>query len=170
MKTLFAIPLLAAASLIGVSAAAHAQGGASINQAPPESIVGNLPTRDTGSEQSPSFDGRTIYTWNSQAVPAEGNEASVQTANSMPPGAENPNFPRASAQMAPPVAMTSGHLAPNNGSGIPQTFASMPAGAAEGTVPMMSSRSVARYMAAQEKRQLGYALQQNLPGVTAPHG
>lgn len=90
----------------------------------------------------------------------------------MPRGTANPNFPVAVAVAEPAsaVAMMSGHLAPNNGSGIVQTFASMPVDAAEGTVPMMSSRSLATYMAAQEKRQSGRALHQTQPGVTSPHG
>lgn len=107
---------------------------------------------------------------NNQIVPAEGDEGIVQTANSLPKGAGSLSLPVGSAQNDRVVAVVSGHLAPNNGSGIPQTYASMPVGAANGTVPEMTSRSIGRFMTAQTQHDLA-ARSQRLAGSTAsPHG
>ena len=168
-RSTLALSTLAVAAVLAMPGTGHAQGGGTINQAPPEAVTGRLPASDTGSEQYLNFNGRTVYMWNNQIVPTSGSERVVQTANSLPPGAGTATIPGVSTTNDRVVAVTSGHMAPNNGSGIQQSFNDLPPHAMEGTVPMTTSRSMAAYQARQEVRRLGYASHQNLPGVT-PHG
>ena len=100
MKTnLIAASLLALAMGVGV---AHAEGEGNGNPFPNTEaghfVVANQVLSDTGSESIPHFGGRTTALTQGDLLPANGSEGAVQTANSLPVGAEEGTVAYAQAQ------------------------------------------------------------------------
>ncbi len=147
--------VFATAAIFVLPAIAIAQGGGGLpNPAPAPTIEARPPLRDTGSEAVQRSDG-ALERFNNRTLPSQSNEAEVQTPNSMPRGAAPASTPMARRmESARGEKVAPGRLAPNNGSGISQTTASMPPDAMKGTVPQINADGTAAYLAAQKNRQL----------------
>lgn len=145
----------ALAAVFFVPTIAHAQGGGgTVNPAPAPTIEARTPRQDTGSAATPSFNG-ALLPFDNQTLPTQANESTAQTSNSMPRNAAPASTPMARRmESGRGETVGLGHLAPNNGSGISQTAASMPPGAMKGTLSQQSADGAAQYMVAHRDRQL----------------
>ena len=147
---------LAAAAVFSFSTIALAEegGGGVVSPAPVETIQARSATHDTGQARTPVFDGQVLL-FSNQTLPAQANEAIVESANSLPLGAAPASTPAADRmESARGETVAPGHLISNNGSGVSQTAASMPPGAMKGTVPQMLSDEFTQYAAAHKDGQM----------------
>lgn len=138
----------AAIAAVAFPAIAAAQGGGGVqNPAPAPVIQARSATHDVGNAAPPVFDGQ-VMPFDNATLPAQSSEGMAGSANSLPRNAAPASTSMAiRMESARGETVQPGRLATNNGSGIPQTAASMPPGAMTGTIPQMNADRIARYQA-----------------------
>ena len=117
-------------TLIAFSLVALMSGAAQAQTYPSGSVVANSVVNDTGSERAPTYGPGLTHVVQGRLVPANGNEAIVETLNSLPNYSTTraANIAAAYASSRPNYVVQ-GNLLPANGAeGIVQSANSLPSG------------------------------------------